>query len=193
MRKTKQQTFTPKHLSFQSSPTGELEVAHGGAGGGFSPRCREIASRACPVYPVGIFQSTGMKFEEYLTGPLLEQKKIFIRYSKPVASPQHPGYTMTQSHVCLIPKRKNSLPLKLKICQQYYGQGEYRFSFYINDHHPPHIHVEKERSTAKFLIKNAELVKSKRFNASELNEIRKIILENIELFKIKWDERFTNY
>gem|GEM_PF-3924285 len=36
-----------------------------------TPRWREIASRACPVYPVGIFQSTGMKFEKYLTGPLL--------------------------------------------------------------------------------------------------------------------------
>jgi hypothetical protein len=69
----------------------------------------------------------------------------------------------------------------------------YRFFFYINDHHPPHIHVEKERSTAKFLLKNAELVKSKRFSASELSELRKIILENIELFKTKWDERFTNY
>jgi len=73
------------------------------------------------------------------------------------------------------------------------GQKDTRFFFYINDHHPPHIHVEKERSTAKFLIKNAELVKSKRFNASELSEIRKIILENIELFKTKWDERFTDY
>jgi len=69
----------------------------------------------------------------------------------------------------------------------------YRFFFYINDHHPPHIHIEKNRSTAKFLLKNAELVKSKRFIASELNEIRKIILENIELFKTKWDERFTDY
>lgn len=69
----------------------------------------------------------------------------------------------------------------------------YRFFFYINDHHPPHVHVEKGRATAKFLLKNAELVKSKRFNASELNEIRKIVLDNIELFKAKWDERFTNY
>jgi hypothetical protein len=42
-------------------------------------------------------------------------------------------------------------------------------------------------------VENAELVKSKRFNASELNEIRNIVLENIELFKIRWDERFTNY
>jgi hypothetical protein len=42
-------------------------------------------------------------------------------------------------------------------------------------------------------LKNAELAKSKRFNAKELSEIRNIILENLELFKTKWDEHFTNY
>jgi hypothetical protein len=52
----------------------------------------------------------------------------------------------------------------------------YRFFFYINDHAPPHIHVEKERSTAKFLLKNVELVRSKRFNANEISEIRKLII-----------------
>ena len=41
----------------------------------------------------------------------------------------------------------------------------YRFFFYINDHDPPHIHIEKEQSTAKFTLKNVELVKSRRFNA----------------------------
>jgi 5-enolpyruvylshikimate-3-phosphate synthase len=69
----------------------------------------------------------------------------------------------------------------------------YRFFFYINDHTPPHIHVEKDRSTAKFFLNNAELAKSKRFNAKELSEIRNIILDNLELFKTKWNERFTNY
>ena len=68
----------------------------------------------------------------------------------------------------------------------------YRFFFYINDHDPPHIHVEKDRSTAKFLLENAELVRSKRLNAGELNEIRRIILNNLKLFKLKWDERITN-
>jgi protein involved in polysaccharide export with SLBB domain len=38
-------------------------------------RWRTFVMCACPVYPVGIFQSTGMKFEKYFTGPLLEQKK----------------------------------------------------------------------------------------------------------------------
>ncbi len=37
----------------------------------------------------------------------------------------------------------------------------YRFFFYINDHSPPHIHVEKGRCTAKFNLENTELIKSK--------------------------------
>jgi hypothetical protein len=68
----------------------------------------------------------------------------------------------------------------------------YRFFFYINDHTPPHIHVEKERSTAKFNLQNVELLKSRRFNAKEIREIRKLVLENSELFKSKWDEYFNN-
>lgn len=44
----------------------------------------------------------------------------------------------------------------------------YRFFFYINDHTPPHIHIEKERGTAKFDLRNSELIRSKRFNAKEI-------------------------
>jgi len=66
------------------------------------------------------------------------------------------------------------------------------FFFYSNDHTPAHIHVEKGRSTAKFLLNDATLVKSRRFNNSELREIRKIIVENIFLFKSKWDEYFES-
>jgi len=67
----------------------------------------------------------------------------------------------------------------------------YRFFFYINDHSPPHIHIEKGKSTAKYLLSNARLVRSKRFNSSELSEIRKLVLQNQELLKQKWDEHFT--
>jgi hypothetical protein len=68
----------------------------------------------------------------------------------------------------------------------------YRFFFYSNDHSPPHIHIEKESSTAKFLLKNITLVKSRRFNSSQLSEIREIILQNRELLQQKWDEYFTD-
>ena len=54
-----------------------------------------------------------------------------------------------------------------------------------------HIHVEKGDGTAKFNLEPIELVKSKRFNAAEINEIRKLVVENLELFKNKRDEYFN--
>jgi len=68
----------------------------------------------------------------------------------------------------------------------------YRFFFYANDHLPKHIHVEKGEGTAKFNLYPVELVRSRRFNASEINYIRKLVLENRELFSDKWDEYFNN-
>ncbi|MGF1584308.1 MAG: DUF4160 domain-containing protein [Bacteroidales bacterium] len=68
----------------------------------------------------------------------------------------------------------------------------YRFFFYINDHSPPHIHIEKGRGTAKFNLSDAGLIRSKRFNAKELGEIRKLVIEHSELFKSKWNEYFNN-
>lgn len=55
-----------------------------------------------------------------------------------------------------------------------------------------HIHIEKGEGTAKFNLEPIELVRSKRLKASELAEIRNLILENLELFKVKWDEHFNN-
>ena len=62
------------------------------------------------------------------------------------------------------------------------------FLFYNNDHISPYLHVEKNRKTAKSDLGNAELIKPKCFNAKEIAEIRKPVIENIELFKSKWDE-----
>lgn len=68
----------------------------------------------------------------------------------------------------------------------------FRFFFYSNEHLPMHIHIEKGDGTAKFILLPVELVKSNRFSAKELKEIRLIIEENIEFFKSKWDEYFNN-
>lgn len=68
----------------------------------------------------------------------------------------------------------------------------FRFFFYSNDHDPLHIHVEKDNKTAKFNLDPVELIKSKRFNASELKAVRKLTEENVELFRLKWDEYFNN-
>lgn len=68
----------------------------------------------------------------------------------------------------------------------------YRFFFYVNDHTPPHIHVEKGECTAKFYLEPVELGKSRKFSAVEINSIRILIIENINLFKSKWNEYFNN-
>ncbi len=67
----------------------------------------------------------------------------------------------------------------------------YRFFFYINDHSPPHIH-EKDNSTAKFGLDPIEIIRSKRFNVKEINEIRKLVMQHNELLKTKWHEFFNN-
>ncbi|MBX2900902.1 MAG: DUF4160 domain-containing protein [Cyclobacteriaceae bacterium] len=68
----------------------------------------------------------------------------------------------------------------------------FRFFFYTNDHLPKHIHIEKGEGTAKFYLFPVELVKSKHFKASEISEIRKLVLEHRELLNQKWDEYFNN-
>jgi hypothetical protein len=68
----------------------------------------------------------------------------------------------------------------------------FRFFFYTNDHLPKHIHIEKGDGTAKFNLFPVELVKSKNFKASEIGEIRKLVVENQGLLSQKWDEYFNN-
>lgn len=68
----------------------------------------------------------------------------------------------------------------------------YRFFFYSNDHEPPHIHVEKGEKIAKFDIEPLNLVKSTKSNASELKEIRKLVIEQNSLIIKKWYEFFND-
>jgi hypothetical protein len=68
----------------------------------------------------------------------------------------------------------------------------YRFFFYSNEgNEPPHIHIEKADFVSKFWIPNAELAYNYGFNGSELNKLRKLVLENSELFINKWNEYFN--
>lgn len=68
----------------------------------------------------------------------------------------------------------------------------YRFFFYSNDHSPSHVHIEKERSTAKFDLESLELIKSKRFTAAEIRQMRRMVFENRGILKSKWDEYFNS-
>lgn len=67
----------------------------------------------------------------------------------------------------------------------------FRFFFFSNEgNEPRHIHVESGGKYAKFWLEPVQLARSVDFNARELNEIRKLILENLNFVKEKWHEHF---
>ncbi len=69
----------------------------------------------------------------------------------------------------------------------------FRFFFFSNDRDEPiHIHVEKKNKYAKFwILEEVILAKNIRFHGSELRKIRKIIEENKEIIKERWNEYFS--
>jgi hypothetical protein len=67
--------------------------------------------------------------------------------------------------------------------------GPYRFFFTSFDcNEPPHVHVEREKSTAKFWPQPIELARSHGFSARELNMIRRIIASHEDEILETWHE-----
>jgi hypothetical protein len=65
--------------------------------------------------------------------------------------------------------------------------GPYRFFFYANDaDEPPHIHVRRDRSVAKFWLDPVALARSKRLGARELAEVEGIVREHRKQFLEAW-------
>jgi len=69
--------------------------------------------------------------------------------------------------------------------------GPYRFYFYSHENdEPPHIHIDRDRSSAKFWLNPVSLAKNIGFNNAELNKINKIIVNNNIKFLDEWYEYF---
>jgi len=69
--------------------------------------------------------------------------------------------------------------------------GAYRFFFYSNEgEEPPHIHVMREKSSAKFWLRPVRLVNASGFKGAELRNLEKIVTKNQTLFLEAWDAYF---
>jgi hypothetical protein len=69
--------------------------------------------------------------------------------------------------------------------------GPYRFFFVSLDYgEPPHIHIQREKSVAKFWLDPVVLEKAGGFKAHELNEIGKLVRENRDFLLERWYEYF---
>ena len=67
----------------------------------------------------------------------------------------------------------------------------FRFFFFSNEANElVHIHVESNDKYAKFWLEPVRLTRSVGYSAKELSEIRKMIGDNINTFKRRWDEHF---
>jgi len=69
--------------------------------------------------------------------------------------------------------------------------GPYRFYFFSHEpNEPPHIHVDRESSTAKFWLNNISLADNKGFSKKELNKLHELITVNQKQFLDKWHAYF---
>ncbi len=73
-----------------------------------------------------------------------------------------------------------------------FRSGPYRFFFYAGDREePPHIHVERDDSEAKFWLDPVRLQWSVGFSAKEINTIEKLIGEYRQDLLERWNEFFN--
>ena len=70
--------------------------------------------------------------------------------------------------------------------------GPYRFFFYSGDgDEPPHIHVERDQSIAKFWLDPLRLERSGGFNRGEISRIMQLVNDHIQLLRQAWDGFFN--
>ena len=67
--------------------------------------------------------------------------------------------------------------------------GPYRFSFFSgNCSEPRHTHVWREAWEAKFWLDPVVLTYNNGFRRKEIRQIERMVRENVELLRSKWDE-----
>lgn len=71
--------------------------------------------------------------------------------------------------------------------------GPYRLLCYAMDRHEPaHVHVERERMTAKFWLDPVRCARNNGFKAVELGRIRRLIETNQAALLEAWNEFFRD-
>jgi len=69
--------------------------------------------------------------------------------------------------------------------------GPYRLYFYSHDGgEPPHIHIDRERFSAKFWLEPVELARNLGFGAVELRRIERLVVEHEDSLLDSWHDYF---
>ncbi|MBA3519082.1 MAG: DUF4160 domain-containing protein [Rhizobiales bacterium] len=66
-----------------------------------------------------------------------------------------------------------------------------RVYFYSHEaSEPPHVHIDRGESSAKFWIENVSLARNSGFSAKELGEVQRFVREHREQFLEAWHDFF---
>lgn len=69
--------------------------------------------------------------------------------------------------------------------------GPYSFIFFSSDYAgPPHIHVKRDRSIAKYWLDPVSLAKNRGFPQHELNRIESLVAEYAAMLSEAWRDYF---
>jgi len=67
--------------------------------------------------------------------------------------------------------------------------GAYRIFFYSFDcNEPKHVHIRRDMKICKYWLEPVAFCSNNGFSAKELNRIRKLVLDNLDLILEAWDE-----
>ena len=71
--------------------------------------------------------------------------------------------------------------------------GPYKLFFYSAEgNEPPHIHIRRDRATAKFWLAPVRIATSRRFTDSDLRALQKLVEENEVEIMEAWNDYFVD-
>jgi hypothetical protein len=69
--------------------------------------------------------------------------------------------------------------------------GPYRFYFYSHEpDEPPHVHVDRDKLSAKFWLSPVSLARNLGFNARELLRLQSLVAKHQKDFQEAWNGHF---
>jgi hypothetical protein len=69
--------------------------------------------------------------------------------------------------------------------------GPYRIYFFSHEpNEPPHVHIDRDESSAKFWLVPVEMVRNLGFSRRELAELERLVMQNQPLLLEAWNEFF---
>ncbi len=71
--------------------------------------------------------------------------------------------------------------------------GPYKLFFYSSEgNEQPHVHVRRDRSTAKFWLDPVRVARSRRFSDRELRSLQRLVEMNRDKIFETWHEHFSH-